>query len=258
MPDVENKAAGQETDAGEKQPVGADQKPTTDAGTEDKGDDKDKGQGGDDTDTQKGDDVDKAKAPADTSKKDDKGDDEFKDDGKEPEVKPRMSSKDFIIKRQQRKIAKLKGKAGEESNEGGEDEGGDDEVAPEDEALINKVVAKTFAPIIDKTQSAEDNTEISEFLSVNPDFKPYEAKARRYIAHPSRRHLPVETVFYEVAGKDLMKIGAKRQKKADEEAKDSQTGGGSARGGEGAKTAWDMPKDEFEAKQEEIRRKGSA
>lgn len=251
MPDTTNQAAGQGTDAGEgKQPTGADQKPVADAKIEG-GEGKDKGEGGEGTEPGKGEGADKAKAPTDTSKEDDE---EFKDDGTEPPTTPRMSSKDFIIRRQQRKIAKLKEKSDEEGGEGE----ADDEIAPEDEALITKVIAKKFAPIIDKTQSAEDEREISEFLAKNPEFTPFEAKARRYIAHPSRRNLPVESVFYEVAGKELLKIGAKRQREADEKALDTQTGGGSARGGEGGKSVWDLTKDEFEAEQEEIRRKQSA
>lgn len=242
MPD-ENKAAGQgeNQDAGEKQQTGADQKPATDAGAEDAGAGKSGG----------GDDKDKAKAPpADTSKKDD----EFVDDGTEPPTKARMSSKDFIIQRQQAKIAKLKAKADEGGDAGDTGEGEDEEVAPEDEALIGKVVAKKFAPFLDKAQSTEDDREISEFVAKNPEFKPFEAKVRRYIAHPSRRQLPVESVFYEVAGRGLLKIGADRQKKADEDAKQTQTGGGSGRSGEGGKTAWDMSKEEFEAEQARVRR----
>jgi hypothetical protein len=45
--------------------------------------------------------------------------------------------------------------------------------------------------------------------------------------------LPVKTIFYEVAGDKLLKIGADRKTKADEEAKGTQTGGGSNRAGSG-------------------------
>jgi hypothetical protein len=67
--------------------------------------------------------------------------------------------------------------------------------------------------------------------------------------------LPIKTIFYEVAGDKLLKIGAERARKADKSAKETQTGGGSTRSGEGVKGAWDMPKDDFAKKQEEVRRK---
>jgi hypothetical protein len=162
-----------------------------------------------------------------------------------------MSTKDFIIQRQQKKIADLK--AGD--NKGGEGgDPGDDDVNPEDEAMINKVVAKNFAPIIDKTIAADDEKEIGSFLAENPDFKPYETKVRRFMQHPSRRQLPIESIFYEVAGPALIKLGADRQKLADEKAKNTQTGGGSNRGGEGGKTIADLTEAEFAARQEKVRR----
>jgi hypothetical protein len=234
MPDENNTA-----DKGTANPLGESK-----TGSENTGQD---GGGSKDTDksADKGEDKgsEKAKAPDKSSQ----------DDDAEPQVKPRMSKKDFIIQRQQKKIEKLKSKtASEVVEEEKSDE--DDEVAPEDEALITKVVAKQFAPILDKSMAVEDEKEIAEFVSANPDFKPYEAKAKKYMAHPSRRHLPVETIFYELAGKDLLKLGAERARKADEEAKHTQTGGGSAGGVAKAKNAFEMTKEEFEAEQERIRR----
>jgi len=255
MPEENNNAAGQGADnsaaddAGEnKQGAGADNQSVDNAGAGDAGDDKGGAGEGENKDTQKGNDK-NAKAPAKSK------DTQFDDDGVEPATRKAMSPKDFIIQRQQRKIAKMQQHKAKDDAGGDDEEDDDDEVAPEDEALITKVVAKKFAPIFEKTLAAEDERDIAAFLKENPDFLPFEAKARRFIAHPSRRHLPVESVFYEVAGKHLLKMGAERGKKADEEAKATQTGGGSNRGGDGGKKSdWDMSKEEFEAKQERIRR----
>jgi hypothetical protein len=177
---------------------------------------------------------------------------ESSDDIADPAVKSRMSAKDFIIQRQQKKIERLKSKTASEVVE--EETEADDEIAPEDEALISKVVAKKFAPFLNKSMADDDEREVAEFITANPDFKPYQDKVKRYMAHPSRRHLPVETIFYEVAGKDLLKLGAERSRKADEEAKQTQTGGGQSTGGDKAKNAFQMTKEEFEAEQERVRR----
>ena len=260
MPEIENnQAAGEGADkgagAGEGQDNATDDKSkgaATDTGKEDagKGEGKEGGEGADQKDDLKGQEgQDKsAKAPqGEGSQKE--GED---DDKSEPEVRNRLSTQDFIIGRQKAKLAK-KAKAGEGEGEGNKaDE--DDEVAQEDKDLITKVVSPLLAPLVDKSLKAEDDQDVKDFLAENPDFKPFEAKVRRFMQHPSRKQMPIKSIFYEVAGDKLLKIGADRSKAADDKAKNSQTGGGSNRAGEGGKSDWDLPKDEFEAKQERIRR----
>lgn len=235
MPDDTNQAAAAGTNpgAGENGKSDANQKPDAAAGS---GEASGEGEGG----AGKPGAV-QAKAPQT------KVPDDSDDDGKEPPTRQGLTPKDFIIQRQQKKIAKMA--TAPKDDEDTED----DQIAPEDEDLITKVVAKRFGPILEKTLSAEDDREISAFLTANPDFKPFEVKARRYISHPSRRHLPIESVFYEVAGKKLLQIGAKRQVAADAEAKATATGGGTSRGGKTGKGVWDMTPQEFEAHKQRIR-----
>jgi hypothetical protein len=261
MPDdLNNQAAGEGADkgtgAGEGQQEGADQNKeandkTTETGKEEAGDGGEGGEGGQ-KDTSKG--QENAKAP--TEGKETQQDDDI-DDGAEPPVKPRLSKQDFIIGRQKAKLAKT---AKADDNKGGDNDKGDDhagedeEVAPEDEALITKVVSPMLAPILEKSMKAEDEQEIAEFLKENPDFKPFEAKARRFMQHPSRRQLPIKSIFYEVAGDKLIRIGADRERAANTKAKETQTGGGSNRAAEGAKDDWKLSPEEFAEKQERIRR----
>lgn len=250
MSEIENNQAANPDEGGEsKQQAETDQKSADNTEKKDTGVNQEAGQGGESPEADKGEKANKAKAPTDNPKKEDKSDDEFKDDGSEPPTRSRMSSKDFIIARQRAKISKQQ-KADKNDDESDDD----DDIAPEDEELITKVVAKKFAPIIDRTQEVENEREISDFIAKNQDFKPFVAKVRRYINHPSRRNLPVESIFYEVAGESLLKIGAQRQQKADEEARQTQTGGGSARGGGGEKSTWALSEEEFEAEKEKVRR----
>lgn len=235
MPDEQNVQAAA---------TGADQPPVTGESKEAPTGNEDAGtgatNGGEGTnDTSQG--KDNAKAPQDTSTVD--------DDGKDPDTRARLSKQDFIIGRQRAKLAKQQGEADNNQN----NETDEKPVTPEDEELITKVVAKQLAPIIDKSLAADDDKEIADFIAENPDFKPYEAKARRFMNHPSRRALPIKSIFYEVAGDNLLKIGAERAKAADAKAKNSQTGGGSSRSGEGAKSVWDLSPAEFAAEQERIR-----
>jgi hypothetical protein len=71
------------------------------------------------------------------------------DDGSEPDVRKRLSKQDFIIGRQRAKLAKSKANEDDDDDNNGQDneDDEDDDVAPEDEALISRVVAKKFAPI---------------------------------------------------------------------------------------------------------------
>jgi hypothetical protein len=243
---VEEKDAG----AGEGQLEGADDKEksnATDTGKEDagKGEEEKGGEGADRKDSKGQEGQEKnAKAP---QKETPKGDE---DDKKDPEVRKRLSPQDYIIQRKKKQSEKQGKKEGGEGDESDED----NEVAPEDKEAIVKVVAKEFAPIFNKTVEAEDNKEIQDFLTENPDFKRYESKVRRFMQHPSRRQLPIKSIFYEVAGDELLRIGAERSKAADQKAKDSQTGGGSNRSGEeGGKTNLELTPEEFEAKKEKIR-----
>ena len=240
MPEKDNKAAdlGLDPGAGENNSgADADKSAASEPGKADAGNDDKKGDEGGDG-SQEGKD---AKAP--------QGIDDNVDDGEEPIVRNKLTPKDYIIQRKQKKIEKLEGA----DKDGGED--GDDTILPEDEAIIDKVVSKRIAPLIKQTLDVADNSDIKDFLKENPEFKPFEAKARRWIKDPSRQHLPISTVFYEAAGyKNILKIGADRKTKADKEADDTKTGGGSSRTPEGGPSVLDISTEDFEKRQEKVRR----
>lgn len=174
------------------------------------------------------------------------GDEEvFVDDESEaPPVAQRKTNKDFIIARKNRKIAKLQ-KEAEEADEDGGQEGTEDQ---EDLDLSG------LEPIIKNHIDAEDAREVDAFLAENPDFAIYKAKVMRWMKDESRRALPVEDIFFSVAGRAMMKIGAERAKKAELKAKQTQVGGGSNREAMKPKEVWKMSNEEFEAEQLRVRR----
>lgn len=176
--------------------------------------------------------------------------DEDDDEDKEPPTRKRPI--DFIKERQERRKAKQGGDKSKSDDKTEDDE--DDDIDPADEKTVGKIVEQYLKPIAEKEAKAQDDQEIKEFLTANPDFKPYEAKARKYMSHPSRKDVPIQEIFYGVAGADLLKIGAKRAKIADNEAKKTKSGGGAQDAG-GVKSAATMTKAELEAKQNEVRSK---
>lgn len=225
----------------------------TDSGADDDaeaGDDADDNNDDGSTDEEETDDdedeTDDKKSKKSTAKDDKKGEE---DDDKEPPTRKRPS--DYARERIERKNSKKGAGKDDKTSEDDEDE---DDIDPEDEKTVGKVVAKALKPFLEKEAKAQDDQEIKTFLTDNPDFKPYEAKARKYMAHPSRKHVPIEEIFYGVAGKDLMAIGAKRAKIADNEAKKTKGAGGSDDAG-GVKSNASLSREELAAKQNEVRTK---
>lgn len=185
------------------------------------------------------------------------GDKTGEEDKTDPETKPvvdeepkiRKRNVDFILERKNRKIEKLKNK--EEETDDDEDE----DIDPDDAKIIEKHVAKALSPFLAKQMQDEDAQEINTFVKDNPDFAPYVDKVKKFAQHPTRKDLPIASIFYEVAGPDLLKIGAKRAKQADEEAKETNAGGGTGQTDTTEKSVWDLTPEEFAEQQETIRNK---
>lgn len=101
---------------------------------------------------------------------------------------------------------------------------------------LDQQLNERLAPLEQKAETTAVNNEINQFLADNPDFKEFAGKVRTFAQHPSRKDTPISAIFYEVAGPNLMKMGAQRAKEADEKARQGRTGGsGGGQGQEGGK-----------------------
>jgi len=244
---------------------GQESKTEDDADTSQKTDANDAAEDGDDDGSDADDDADAdaeddksddSKGNSDKKKSSDTADDDDaegdEDDGEEPTSRRPKTNAEWAAKRVASKGAKkdaAKGKSKDDAGSDDKDDDGedtDDELSPEDAAAIDKRIAKHLEPITKKAAEQEVETEIASFLQKNPDFKPYAAKAKRWALHPSRKDVPVKSIFYEIAGDKLLTIGAKRRAEADAKARKTRTGGGSAAGNEtGNKSYKDMPLEDF-------------
>lgn len=174
------------------------------------------------------------------------------DDNKEPQIRVSKQNswknKYFAEKR----LANKKQDKSESDNEGDKEE---DEIAPEDEEMVGKVIRKQYGNKFDQMDAQADKSELKEFISDNPDFKPYQAKILKFLQHPSRNHLPIQTVALEAVGlKNLIKFGAKIGKKADDRARKESGGGHSTSRASGEKKVADMSDKEFDAEVEKVKR----
>ena len=161
--------------------------------------------------------------------KDGDGKDDEGDDDEPPTRKPRKPA-DFVALRRSKNKEKSADEESKSGNKGGaadEDDEDDDGLSPEDAAAIDKRLEKHLAPILAEKEQQEVDTQIANFISENPEFKPYAAKAAKWARHEAYKNVALEQIFYAAAGKDLLKIGAKRKQGADSEAKKGRTGGGS-------------------------------
>lgn len=177
----------------------------------------------------------------------------FEDDGQEPEISKRKTAKDFIIERQRRKIEKLKHSqdSGNDDDQGEDPDDNSDGDTPEDG---KDAQLEAMRPLVEQHLADQDAQEVTKFLEGNPDFAPYAGKVERMMKHESRRHIPVDELFFAAAGKHLMKLGADRARKADAEAKDTQSGGGGSSREGLAPIDWSTAsKAELEAEQLRIR-----
>ena len=190
----------------------------------------------------------------DKDKKSDKNKEEDDDDEDEqPPVRKgkmnwaRINRKEFFSKKQ---------KESEKDQQKGEDdadEEDDDDIAPEDEAMVDKVIRKRYGSKFDQLDEKADEGEVKDFVADNPQFKPYQKKILRFLKDPSRSHLPVKTIAYEVAGDDLMKLGAKKGKQADIQSRKRAGGGHSTSKTSGGKSTADMSDEEFDAEVERVK-----
>lgn len=182
--------------------------------------------------------------------------DEDGDDDTPPPV--RKTATDFYKARQERK---KNGKGNQANSKQNNDEAGDDDdsdedddVDPADKEVIDRQVKKQLKPVLDHFTAQADKQEAETYFAANPDFKPYEAKIMKWWNDPTRRHLPINTVALEAIGvKNLIRIGAQRQKAADDKARKTSTGGGSStRDAGGSKPVAEMSNAEFEAERQRV------
>lgn len=167
----------------------------------------------------------------------------------EPVVRQWKSNKDFIIERKEAKIRKLsEAKAAERQDNGGYD-AGDDESDDDDgadiEEKISRAVDQRLSPLIERQQEEEDSREAENVMREFPELADLTPKLKEWMKHPSRQKIPARSILYELAGDRLMKIGAERERKAAEQARQTQTGGGTQRNDGGDKKPENMTDAEF-------------
>jgi hypothetical protein len=142
-------------------------------------------------------------------------------------------------------------KKDEKEEEETEDE--DNEVTPEDEKAISKIVDKKVGDKLKKLEEMENKSEVDSFIVVKPEFGKYREVALKYMNHPAYANIPIHNIMAIVASKDLQKLGAEKEREAQKKAKDTQGGGSSVREPAKGTVDWSKAtKEQLHAKQAEV------
>ncbi len=129
----------------------------------------------------------------------------------------------------------------------------EEEVDPDDEAAIGKVVDKRLGQVTEDLRTTKDQMEVDAFIRDNPDYSKYRTLALKYMKNSAYGNIPAHNIMAIVAGKDQQKIGAKKEREAEEKAKDTQGGGTSVRKPKGGGVDWGKASTkEVDAKKAEI------
>lgn len=124
---------------------------------------------------------------------------------------------------------------------------------------IQKEVDRAVAPFRQQNQTLQNKVEVDTFLATHPDYKKYEQSIRDHIADPAYSRVPVERIAAMIAAPDLMKIGARKEREAQQRAKETQNGGGAGapRAPQGGGKDWGTSsKEDFEKKRTEVLSQG--
>lgn len=135
----------------------------------------------------------------------------------------------------------------------------DDDVSPDDEKIIEKVVNKKLEKLNTVEQRLFQNeakADVKAFITANPEFAKFEDKILQAASNVKLRSVmpKIETIAYALAGKSLMKIGAQKERAAQKKVLETHTpNGGSSRPQGGNNTDWSKaPKEDYEKKRAEV------
>lgn len=177
-------------------------------------------------------------APADASQADEGGDDKG---GNADEVQTRRHNKVNAAARVAQKNAS-----------------GDAPAAPASDAAAPNEIESLRSEVADlrsREETREDEAEINQIVAENEEFKPYVDKVKKLASDPSRKQVPIKSLFYEAAGDELIKIGARRASEANADAAETQQNGTSTGNAPTGVSVNDMPAEDFQKMQEEVRLK---
>lgn len=126
----------------------------------------------------------------------------------------------------------------------------EDDVDEEDSKRISKIVDKQVGS---KMTEIENKMEVQAFVAVKPEFAKYQGVILKYMNHPDYANIPVHNIAAIVALRDLIKIGAAKEREAQKKVNETKSPGQTVRKPTGGQKDWHTaPKEEFEAQKAKV------
>lgn len=126
----------------------------------------------------------------------------------------------------------------------------EEEIDPDDEKRINKIVDKKYGS---KLTEIENKSEVQAFINSKPEFAKYEGVILKYMSHPDYSNIPVHNIAAIVASKDLIKIGAAKEREAQKKVAETKSPGTTVRKVDGGAKDWHTAsKEDFEAQKAKV------
>lgn len=144
-----------------------------------------------------------------------------------------------------------------DGKDGEGDDDDDEDLTPAQKAKINKLVESKVSPYIQQTAEQRSQLAVDSFIRENSDSIPNVGKFREAMLKTSKidgyQHLPAQALFNIVAGPELIRLGAAKERAAAAKAKATRNNNSSGGRGSGVTKDWSTAsKEEFEAKKSEL------
>ena len=172
-----------------------------------------------------------------------KDEDVVEEEEEKEEEKPEEEEEDIDVEKITPEVRK-------ERKEKAQSEEDDDEIDPDDQKMISKVVDEKVGGVV---RDLENKIEVSNFLRSKPEFVKYEQVMLKYMSHPDYANIPVHNIAAIVASKDMMKLGAAKEREAQKKVNESKNPGNQVRKVEPDTKDWSTAsKEDFEAQKAKI------
>lgn len=126
----------------------------------------------------------------------------------------------------------------------------EEEMDADDKKRISKIVQREVG---NKMSELENKMEVQSFIQGRPEYAKYQAVMLKYMNHPDYANIPVQNIAAIVASKDLMKIGAKKEREAQKVVAETKNPGTTVRKTESSGVNWaNVSKEEFEAQKARV------
>lgn len=126
----------------------------------------------------------------------------------------------------------------------------EEEIDYDDQKRISKIVQREVGS---KLVEMENKSEVQAFVASKPEFAKYQGVILKYMAHPDYANIPVHNIAAIVASKDLMKIGAAKEREAQDKVNKTKDSGTTVRKLESQSKDWHTAsKEDFEAQRNKV------